>query len=184
MMNVKRAFRWLGIVVAAMAVLLLLAAALLWACLKASLAQLDGHRPLPGLNGAVRIERDALGVPTIHATNRLDAARALGFLHAQERFFQMDLSRRAGGGELSELVGRVALDRDRAQRIHRPRARAQTALQALADGDRALIEAYTAGVNAGLMALRVRPPEYLALRLAPAPWRVEDTCLVADAMFR
>ena len=111
-MNIKRAFRWAGLLVAATALLFLVAVVVLWACIRASLAKLDGRQRLPGLGAPVIVERDALGVPTIHATNRLDASRALGLLHAQERFFQMDLSRRAGAGELSELFGPLALDRD------------------------------------------------------------------------
>src|SRR5262245_23661322 len=72
--------------------------------LRGSLPAQSGERALSGLAGPVRIERDARGVPTIHAGNRLDLARATGFLHAQERFFQMDLLRRRAAGELSELV--------------------------------------------------------------------------------
>ena len=116
-----------------------------------SLAQVDGRRTLLGLNAAVRIERDHLGVPTILATNRLDATRALGFLHAQDRFFQMDLSRRVGSGELSELsgvvqpalrpkrpfplallpqrAGRLAQDRPRAFPTRHTRTRAQPGRQ-------------------------------------------------------
>ena len=109
--------------------LALIGGLVLWWFLRASLAQLDGRRTLPGLQARVRIERDNLGVPTIYATNRMDATRALGFLHAQERFFQMDLSRRAGAGELCELVGPGVLGRDRQARVHRPRARAKRALE-------------------------------------------------------
>ena len=138
---------------------------------------------MPGLLAAVRIERDSLGVPTIYATNRIDAARALGFLHAQERFFQMDLNRRAGAGELSELVGPAGLDRDRQARVHRPRACAKRAAEQASPSDLAYVRAYAEGVNAGLQALRVRPPEYLMLRAKPAPWQPEDSYLANYAMF-
>ena len=70
--------------VGGLALLLVLSGGLFWWGLHASLAQVDGRRTLLGLNAAVRIERDHLGVPTILATNRLDATRALGFLHAQD----------------------------------------------------------------------------------------------------
>jgi penicillin amidase len=163
--------------------LVLLSVGLGWWALHASLAQLDGQRVLPGLGALVQIERDSLGVPTIHATNRLDATRALGFLHAQDRFFEMDLTRRAGAGELSELFGPVVLDRDREQRIHRPRSRARQALERATSAELELLKAYAEGVNGGLRALLVRPPEYLAIRTEPAPWRLEDTYLVAYAMF-
>jgi penicillin amidase len=151
--------------------------------LRASLAQLDGRRTLPGLQARVLIQRDNLGVPTIYATNRMDATRALGFLHAQDRFFQMDLSRRAGAGELCELVGPVVLGRDRQARMHRPRARAKRALELAPPNEVALLRAYAEGVNAGLEALGTRPPEYLLLRAGPARWQIEDTYLVTYAIY-
>ena len=89
------------------------------------LARLDGEVRLSGLSAPVAIERDALGVPTIRAANRVDVARATGFLHAQERFFQMDLLRRRAAGELSELFGPPTLQVDRDARIHRFRALAK-----------------------------------------------------------
>ena len=182
-MTLKRALRWLGAFCAGVVLLILLGAGLGWWALHASLAQLDGRRALGGLDAEVRIDRDRLGVPTIYATNRLDATRALGFLHGQERFFEMDLTRRAGAGELSELFGPVVLDRDRQQRIHRPRSRAREALAHASSTEVELLKAYAEGVNAGLSALTVRPPEYLAIRRTPAPWRPEDAYLVAYAMF-
>src|SRR5690348_8982310 len=77
--------------------------------LRGSLAQLDGTRQLPGLSGRVLVTRDTLGIPTIKGSNRADVARATGFLHAQDRFFQMDLARRRAAGELAALVGPRAL---------------------------------------------------------------------------
>src|SRR5476649_540608 len=77
--------------------------------LRASLPVLDGEVAVTGLSAAVTIERDALGVPTIRATQPTDLFRALGFLHAQDRYFQMDLLRRRAAGELSELFGGLAL---------------------------------------------------------------------------
>ena len=81
--------------------------------LHASLPIQEGTVSLPGLEADVTVVRDALGVPTITALSRRDAAAALGFLHAQERFFQMDLQRRQAAGELSALVGGRALELDR-----------------------------------------------------------------------
>jgi penicillin amidase len=181
--RLKQILRWSVWVLTGFIALGVIVVASLWLMLRSSLAQLEGRRALRGLQSEVLIERDAIGVPTIHATNRLDATRALGFLHAQERFFQMDISRRAGAGELSELFGPLALDRDRQQRIHRPRARAKAALEQASPEDAAMIRAYADGVNAGLEALRARPPEYLALRTSPVPWQPEDTYMVAYSMF-
>ena len=151
--------------------------------LRGSLPQLDGRQELPGLTAAVRITRDALGIPTVHAFNRADAARATGFLHAQDRFFQMDLARRRAAGELAALVGARALPLDRDIRIHRFRAQAQRALGLLTSADRELLDAYAAGANAGLQALASAPFEYLVLRQTPAVWKPEDSLLVVLSMF-
>ncbi len=151
--------------------------------LHGSLAQLDGAAPLTGLSAPVAVERDSFGIPTIRGENRLDVARATGFVHAQERFFQMDLLRRTAAGELAALVGAAALNWDRAHRPHRFRQRARHALATTPPADQALIAAYAAGVNAGLAALSAPPFEYLLLRTAPEPWRPEDTPLVVYAMY-
>lgn len=158
------------------------AALALWLFMRASLPLLDGTHTAPGLPGAVTITRDAQGVPTLQAPTRDAAAWATGFVHAQERYFQMDLLRRAGAGELAALVGAKALPVDRERRLHRMRARAQAALRALPPADAALLAHYTSGVNAGLAALGARPPEYALLRQTPAPWQAEDALLVVAAM--
>ncbi len=150
--------------------------------LRASLPQLDGTHPLAGLTAPVTATRDVLGVPTIRGATRPDVARALGFLHAQDRFFQMDLLRRRAAGELAELFGKVALPLDRSTRPHRFRALAQTVLAQLPAADRALLDAYTAGANAGLAALAQKPFEYLLLRTDPKPWLAEDSLLVVYAL--
>ncbi len=154
-----------------------------WWALRGSLPALDGERQVAGLSAEVRIERDALGVPVIRGATRLDVARATGFVHAQDRFFQMDLMRRSAAGTLAELIGPALLDADKGVRRNRFRAFAERALADATTGDRALLDAYAAGVNAGLAALRQPPFEYLMLRSTPAPWRPEDTFLVVYAMF-
>lgn len=144
---------------------------------------LEGEVALSGLDASVTVTRDSLGVPAITAGSRTDAACALGFVHAQERFFQMDLLRRAASGELSALLGAATLDADRALRPHRFRDRARAVLAGLPPEDRAVVDAYTEGVRAGLGALDARPFEYLVLRQEPAPWRPEDSLLAVYAMF-
>ena len=151
--------------------------------LRASLPLLDGSLQLAGLSAPVTVTRDALGVPTVHGRTRIDVARATGFLHAQDRFFQMDLTRRRAAGELSALVGRRALTIDRKIRRHRFRSEAQSAIKEMSPDNVAVLEAYTAGVNSGLQALGSPPFEYLLLRQSPQPWRVEDSLLVVLAMF-
>jgi penicillin amidase len=155
----------------------------IWWVFAGSVPILDGTVRMAGLAMPVDIQRDPAGVATITAANRTDLARALGFLHGQERFFQMDLLRRAGAGELSGLVGAVALPLDRERRIHRFRARAEALLARMKPEHRALIDAYVQGVNAGLTALRHAPYEYTLLRADPAPWRAEDTLLTIYAMY-
>jgi penicillin G amidase len=151
--------------------------------LSASLPQLDGTLRVAGLSGPVSIARDALGIPTIRGASREDVARAIGVLHAQERFFAMDLSRRRAAGELSALVGPRALAADREVRPHRFRAEAQRAAAAMEPKARAVLDAYAAGVNSGLSSLRKAPFEYLLLRQAPKPWLAEDSLLVVLSMF-
>jgi penicillin amidase len=151
--------------------------------LRASLPRLDGSVRVTGLTAAVRIARDARGVATVEAANRSDLAFGIGYAHAQDRFFQMDLSRRAAAGELSELFGKVALEHDRRIRLFRFRSVAATVMQQAAPEERAVVEAYAAGVNAGLATLGARPWEYWVLRQAPRPWRAEDTVLVVYAMW-
>ena len=105
-----------------LAILLLLVLAAWWA-MRGSLPALDGELALPGLSAPVTVTRDALGVVTIEAANAVDAARALGYVHAQERWFEMDLMRRSAAGELAALFGPIAVDVDRQHRVHRLRER-------------------------------------------------------------
>ena len=178
--------RWLVALGGVLALLVVVAGgayAYLGQRLAASLPQLDGERKVPGLAAPVRVERDAHGVPVVRGRSRADVARATGFLHAQERFFQMDLTRRRAAGELSELFGEAAVTMDREVRQLRLRAVAARAVQALPEQERALLRAYTEGVAAGLAALGAAPPEYLLLRSATVPWKEEDSLLCALAMF-
>ncbi len=163
-------------------VLLAVVAASGWSVLRGSLPKYEGTASAPGLLAPVTLERDALGTLTVHAGSRRDVGWALGYAHAQERFFQMDLMRRRAAGELAELFGPRAVPVDRRARMHRMRAREQQALTGLPDGQRASIDAYRDGVNAGLAALRVRPFPYVLTRTSPTPWRSEDTLLAGAAM--
>ena len=179
----RRALRVLGWLLAVLVVLTLVTAAWAWVQLGRSLPQLEGSLVLAGLSATVTVDRDGLGVPTIKGTSRPDVARALGFVHAQDRFFQMDLSRRRAAGELSELFGRAALATDVGARLHRFRHRAAAVLAGSSAAELALMDAYAAGVNAGLKSLRAVPFEYLLLGKTPAPWTREDSVLVVASMF-
>jgi len=179
----KTLLRWilgLGLLIMGLAIIALLAVFLL---LKGSLPKESGELELAGLTDKVTIQRDAWGVPTITASNRVDIAHALGFLHAQERFFQMDLGRRAAAGELAALFGPAVLDYDKQQRIHGFREKAIRAFDRLPVEQKSYLENYVRGVNQGLKSLSVRPFEYLLLRTQPEPWTVEDSLLQVYAFY-
>jgi penicillin amidase len=152
--------------------------------LLASRAQRDGEVRLAGLKGQVWVERDALGIPTVEGLDRIDIARVLGFVHAQDRFFQMDLMRRAAAGELSSLLGGGALvSVDQRIRLHQFRQRAEAAFRTLPEEQQRLLLAYSEGVNQGLGALGRRPPPYLALVTEPEAWTPIDSLLVGYSMY-
>lgn len=153
------------------------------AFLLASLPTTRGTVSLAGLSAPVTVERDDLSVPTITASSFVDVARAQGFVTAQDRFFQMDLARRYAAGRLAEIGGSAVLPIDRRLRAHQFQLRADNILPTLPEHHRRALEAYADGVNAGLAALGAHPPEYLALRLTPEPWRAADSLLVGFFMF-
>ncbi len=170
-------------VLAAGAALILAPLAAVHVLLRASLPTLDGEVHNLGVVSSVTIDRDALGVPTIEAANRVDLAYGTGFVHGQDRFFEMDLSRRLAAGELSEVFGAVAVEQDKKARLFRFRQVARQSLQQGTPEQRAVLEAYARGVNAGLASLRSRPWEYWLFRSVPVEWRPEDTILVSHAMW-
>ncbi len=154
-----------------------------WFLLRGSLPALEGEQSVAGLQARVSVSRDALGVVTIDAGSEADAMRALGLVHAQERYFEMDLMRRAAAGELSELFGSAAVPTDQRMRVHRLRARTDAHL-AHALGERPqVVQAYVEGVNRGLGSLRVRPWPYLLLRQQPTAWTATDSVLAGLAMY-
>ena len=156
-----RWLRWLRWTLVGLAVLALVAFGAAWWAMRRSLPQIDGHVRADGLTATASIERDARGMPVISARTRADLAFATGYAHAQDRFFQMDLSRRLAAGELSELFGPVALKQDTRARRFGFRAVARRVLEAAPAEERAVIESYARGVNAGLADLGSRPWEYL-----------------------
>ena len=175
--------RWITRAALVAFALVLLATLAAWLALRASLPALDGEQAVPGLAAPATVSRDAIGVVTIDAGSEADAYRALGWVHAQERYFEMDLMRRTAAGELSELFGPMALDVDRAARVHRMRERHEQHVDRFAAGAGASLRAYVEGVNAGLAALDARPWPYLLLRAEPEPWTPVDTPLVGMAMY-
>ena len=154
-----------------MAVLLVLGGGL-YVYLRSSLPQLDGSIVTPGAKGAIRIERDADGVPLITAGDDADAAFGLGFVHAQDRLLQMELQRRYGAGRLAEVFGPEAVATDRQMRVLGLYRAAEAEIPFLSAEVKTGLEAYAAGVNAFLATHRgALPPEFLLLRFSPEPWR-------------
>ena len=175
--------RWLIRILAALVLLAVATVAAAYLSVRGSLPQLDGELAAAGLGATATIERDALGVATITGSSRADVAYATGFAHAQDRFFQMDLARRVSAGRLAGVFGDQALELDRRNSVHRFETIAGQVLERLPETERAVLDAYAAGVNAGLDALRVRPFEYLLLRQRPDPWQARDSLLVVYTMF-
>ena len=181
-MKIAPHVRWVGILCCTIALIFFATFAWYWSKLNDSLPPLDGEFFVTGLNAEATLSRDELGTAIIDASNRTDAMRALGFAHAQDRFLQMDLMRRRGAGELSALLGEIALGADRFAIVHRFRERAREVIENEPAARRALVDAYTEGVNAGLGSLGVRPWEYVILGAEPRPWLPEDSALVFYAM--
>ncbi len=137
---------------------------------------------VPGLAGPVAISLDADGVPRIAAGSDLDAAAALGFMHARDRMFQMDLMRRAASGRLSEIAGAATLRSDRTMRVLGLRTRAAANLPLLNAETRATLEAYSSGVNAWIAARgRFAAPEFIPIG-KPEPWTAVDSLLWGKIM--
>lgn len=182
MIRATRRLRLIGLVGSGLALLLLGGFAWGWRQLESSLPTLDGTLPVAGLTQRSTLLRDDLGGLTVQAATAGDAARALGFAHAQDRFFQMDLLRRRAAGELSGLFGAATVDVDRSTRVHRFREVAAVVLDREPAHRRELLNAYAEGVNAGLASFGGRPWEYRLLRSDPEPWTPVDSVLVLYAM--
>jgi penicillin amidase len=164
--------------VALVLVLLLLAAAgtVLW-YRNASQPQVDGRISLKGLGAPVDIVRDAEGIPHIYAKSPADAYFALGFVHAQDRLWQMELNRRIPAGRMAEILGPNALDTDRFIRTLGIRRNAEKILTNLSQQTRDALDAYARGVNAYLdNRSGPLPLEFILTGApAPAPWQAVDS---------
>ena len=169
-------------VLAALGVLVLLLAALVAGAVWLTIPGTGRTSRIAGLSAPVDISFDADMVPRIRAASEQDAAAALGFAHARDRMFQMELMRRAASGRLSEIAGTATLPIDRLMRTLGLRQHAVADLAALPADTRAMLEAYARGVNA-YIALRGRfaAPEFLVLG-SPEPWEPADSLLWAKTM--
>jgi penicillin amidase len=168
----RLAWRLLGGVGLLAGALVLLLGAAIWA----SLPRLDGRVEIEGASAPVEILRDAWGVPRIRAASAEDAYLGLGYVHAQDRLWQMELRRRVAQGRLSEILGAGGLPTDRLMRTLGLYRRAEAAVAHLPDEARRYLESYARGVNAWLRRHRaLLAPELLLLWHAPEPWTVADS---------
>lgn len=146
--------------------------------LASSLPKTAGEIEAPGFTSTVRIARSADGVPTIRADNWADAWAGLGFVHAQDRLWQMESLRRFALGRLSEVLGSATVDLDIQQRRLDFARLTEVQLARLEPGTRDALSAYARGVNAFLETHGGSlPPEFLALRYSPEPWQAADGLL-------
>ncbi len=175
--------KWLIRIAMLLGAISLLAFGVVYFGFRASLPELEGSIITTSVSAPVSLERDENGGATITAATRRDLSYVTGFVHAQERFFQMDLGRRLAAGELSELFGALAINADKRNRIHRFRSRSQAAVSMLGEADRELLSAYAKGVNDGLAALGAKPFEYWLLGSEPESWKAEDSFLAVYSMF-
>ena len=151
----------------------------------AALPLLDGRLQMRGLTAPVTVTRDSHGVPTIEAATMEDLFFAQGYVTAQDRMWQMDVMRRLGSGELSEILGPGTLKVDREQRILGLRAAAAKSLQMATARDHTFFAAYASGVNAYIAEHgKHLPVEFRILGYAPKPWTPEDSVVIANVMVK
>jgi penicillin amidase len=168
--------RWLRLSLAVAAVLVLAAGGgFLWLSRRA-LPRRSGEFAIPGLASPIEVAWDSWGTPYVTAASGRDATAALGWLHADDRFFQMEMGRRAAAGRLSEVFGERTIEVDEHFRELRLRKTAERMIDGLSAESRDWLEAYAAGVNAWLESRHGRlPPEFALLGIHPEPWRPADS---------
>ncbi|MFZ5816753.1 MAG: penicillin acylase family protein [Bacillota bacterium] len=177
--------RWFAFAAAGLVLLVLLGAAGGYAYARRSLPVLTGEVTLPGLRAAVTVYRDERGVPHIEASNEHDLYMAQGYVVAQDRLWQMDLTRRAASGRLSEVMGASQLKTDKFFRALNLRRAAEESVKAYRPETAALLEAYAAGVNAFInqaVAAGRLPVEFTLLGYKPEPWTPADSAIIGKIM--
>ena len=148
-----------------------------------SLPNIKGKATLDGLIADVEIIRDTWGIPHIFAQNEEDLFFACGYVHAQERMWQMELTRRAGYGRLSEVFGKRTLERDKVLRTLGLKEAAQKDFDMLSPQIKDLLLSYSKGVNSWMNSRKFDwPPEFLILRHQPQPWRIQDSLIIKEIM--
>ncbi len=179
----RRLGRWLIGLLASLISVTAFGGAVFWFFLQSSLPQTEGRLALPGLREAVAVDRDADGVPFIRARSQADAYFALGFVHAQDRLWQMEAMRRFGSGRLSEALGRQTLGIDRLMRTLGTYRLAEQIYAGLDPEVRAALDSYAMGVNAYINGHKgAWAVEFYILGLRPEPWRPADSLVWGQLM--
>jgi penicillin amidase len=165
-----------GLLLLAVALIAALCLAFLW-YRQASLPQINGKLKIAGLTAPVDIVRDAEGIPHIYAQSAADAYFALGFVHAQDRLWQLEMNRRVASGTMAEILGPAAINADRFLRTIGVRRNAERIVANLSPDTRAVLESYANGINAYLASRSgPLPPEFLLTGAsAPQPWQAADS---------
>ncbi|TWG79761.1 penicillin amidase [Cupriavidus gilardii J11] len=165
---------WITVIVAAVAMAASMGGFLWYR--QTSQPVVEGEMEVAGLRGKVTITRDSDAVPRIEAADPLDAYFGLGFVHAQDRLWQMQMNKRIAAGRLAEILGVPALDTDRFLRTLGVRRNAEAILASSTPETRAALQAYADGVNAGMASRRgPLPPEFTILRTRPEKWEPVDS---------
>ncbi len=171
--------RALGVI----ALTLLAIVAGVWLYLHRAQPVTTGEISVEGARDVIRIERDANGIPTIRADNAADLMFGLGFVHAQDRLWQLETHRRIGSGRLAEAFGPAAVDNDRFLRALGARRAAEAQWQQIDGESKLALQAYARGVNEFIRShLSARPPEFLMLGIEPGAWTPEDSLAWAIMM--
>ncbi|MET0334314.1 MAG: penicillin acylase family protein [Rhizobacter sp.] len=167
---------------------------LLWVVFAVAIALwIYSRRVLPTIQGTLtlqsgpkaelRIERDAEGIPTIKAASRDDAFFGLGYVHAQDRLWQLETHKRIGSGRLAEAFGESALETDKFLRSLGVRRAATEQWSQVTGEGRSALQAYAAGINAFVQSeMSARPPEFMLTGVQPEPWQPEDSMAWATMM--
>jgi penicillin G amidase len=163
----------------------LIFAATIWWLVYRPLPQLDGRVSVGGLQGEVTVERDKWGVPHIRAGSVEDMAEAQGYVMAQDRLWQMDLLRRVGRGQLSEILGAVTVPVDKEFRVLNLGRAARRDYEQMDPERRKVMDAYARGVNEFIERHGANlPMEFTLLRYQPTPWQPADSLVIAGYMYR
>ena len=144
--------------------------------LRGAVPDTSGSLTLSGLDGEVDVFRDELGIPHIRAGSLHDAFFAQGFVHAQDRLWQMDYDRKRAYGRWAEFAGTGGVEQDILMRRLGLGASAKDDYEAFDDETRAMVDAYTAGINAFIQTTPVLPAEYQLVDAQPEPWQPWDPC--------